>query len=624
MSAGDDGGNVEDFRDRGRSWHPRRSDRDGETPDDASCPVIPVGHDKGVNYFLTNAGQFRELRDEQLRGVNIVGLFGTAAGWLVQRFPKRDPRGTPLPETGQWIVSEAQAYLIARAQAEGLFNPAERIRGIGTWKARDGSLIVHAGDEVLIGGAWRKAGFKHEGFVYSAWPAVTRPAAKPATEREIADYFQFLDRWAWVEPRHARMLYIGWQAAQFVLGALTWRPHLQITGPSEAGKTTLDKLSRGVIGTLAVGRSASTEAAIRQMLLECCRPVFIDEIEASKPLMARALIDFARIASNDDQSDVGRGSADGRAVQYPARASFSFSSVLPLRFEPQDLLRITVLRLGRPRGGTAPDGAPEAKAIKDEVRRFGKMGPAIYARMLKAWPRLQKNLAMVGEALADLGGRARVADQLGTLLACGYTLRHDKALDRDTAAELVKDYQTPELVGDADQADERAILDCLLTRAVFIPHGINGTQRELIGQMVREGGKRRLGSWDKALRDHGLGIEYFDPGDKAKRRRPDGLALAISTQHEGVRALLEGSRWEHTDVHDVLRYRIPGADTARDPDTGESRKVSFGGIKSRATLIPWKQLPLADDEAAGDGGTSGAGAVPAGESGVVPGEPTEF
>jgi hypothetical protein len=474
------------------------------------CPVTILGHDDGLYSFLTPEGQLRTLKARHLDSTGLMSIFGTEGQWLWDAFPKRAKDGDNVID---WNVKPAQEFLIRRAHAVGLFRPERTVRGPGVWLDVDEhgkrSLVVHCGDMVLLpseGGdgptrtlvEWRSAGIKWGDYIYPASPAETRPAAHGASKAQATEFYDFVKSWAWRSPVHAPRLLLGFVAASMICGALKWRPHIQIAGGSGTGKTSLEFVCRGVLGSQVLAVSAPTEAAIRQELRGAARPVFVDEIETDNMLRSRQVLELARLASSEAQAPVTRGSVDGKATRWPIRGCFAFSSVLHPRYRPQDLARICILELDPLPVGERSDGELLQAWVVRETERFERMGPALRRRMIDGYDRFTRNLVVFEAAIGALGERARVAAQLGTLLACAETMLSDEVITAEAAAKLVEAFAIADITGHSDEEDQNDCLAHLLTTQVRVEF-----EKTTIAGPAAVSRSRRSPSWSRAGRAAG-------------------------------------------------------------------------------------------------------------------------
>ncbi len=164
------------------------------------CPVIPVGTEDGLFYFLTALGELRGLKPDQVANRHIVAMFAPDSQYLLEQWPRRklvavtddngdkveDADGNVVKEwiTTGWHSEDVSNLLMDVAARQGVWNARERVRGKGSWLGDDGSLIIHSGSHVLFDGMWRRPGL-YDKMVYPSATPVPRPAPEilPAPDR---------------------------------------------------------------------------------------------------------------------------------------------------------------------------------------------------------------------------------------------------------------------------------------------------------------------------------------------------------------------------------------------------------------------------------------------------------
>lgn len=535
-----------------------------------NCPVRPLGHSGAVYYYLSPCGELRKLTHRDHAATGILSLFDGDMAWLEKNFPRFDREG----EVAGYKREKAAAWLMKACAGSGLFDLEKVLRGPGAWRDEAGGLILHCGDRIrLPGGEWQAAGCYLDGHIYPASAPEPRPAPIAAPAAEVAGLLELLKTWNWRDPETDPRLFLGWIGAAMLAGALRWRPHIWVTGDRGSGKSTLEQLTDSLLGSAVYRASDPSAAGIRQGLGGAARPVLLDEIEvpADGTLgRAREVVNLARLGSTDGQGAVVRGSADGKAQAYHIRACFYFSSILTVPLLPQDLTRICVLNLDPLQ---RIEGA--AAAMREGLKRYGRLGPALRARMVNGWERLQDALIVYDAALQELGHGARQADQIGALLACADVLMSDAPADSDSAAQVVAAFRPGEVLDREDDADHVQCVMHLLSRGA---DAWNSGRRRTIGELINEA--RESPDASRALRAYGLAIQKGGDGRRA---------LAIATNHDSLREIFAGTRWAH-GVWSQSLARVPGAEKMR-------KVVNFGGARSRAIAIGLEWVAESSEDA---------------------------
>jgi hypothetical protein len=155
------------------------------------CPVIALGIGGSDAYFLNTLGEIVRLTGSQSGKGPLDVLFAGRGGWMVWAWP-RWTKGTEKspPQVNGWAADVARVDLLRACYMRGIYDESTAVRGLGAWLADDGGLIYHAGDAVLIDGAWREPG-EFGAAIYPARRTIARPAAhpEPAGTGSAGDYF---------------------------------------------------------------------------------------------------------------------------------------------------------------------------------------------------------------------------------------------------------------------------------------------------------------------------------------------------------------------------------------------------------------------------------------------------
>lgn len=609
-------------------------------PDD--CPVIPVGTEDGVFYFLTALGELRGLTCDKVANKHIVGMFAPFSDYLLDQWPREkrvqavgpdgepieDDKGKPVMRTivTGWRNDDVAMLLMDVAAEKGVWNAREKVRGRGAWKGDDGGLILHSGNHVMIGGRWLRPGM-YDDMVYPTAPAIPKPATDPnRTGEDIAPklvhslrargiaiaqdasparvLLELLKTWNWARPMIDPMLLLGWNGAAVYGGALDYRPLSWITGDKATGKSALQKL----IGWLHDGgilqSPDASEAAVRQVLGQQSLPVGIDEAEAERDnRKILALVKLARLAATS-QGNIMRGGQDHKGHEFQATSCFLFSSILVPPIPSQDKSRLAVLELGE-----LPAGSREPAMDKREINA---LGAAMRRRLADRWPQWPGVLEAYKDTLINFGKHGgRVSDQFGALLAAAHILLEDEMPEDEALAQWGQLLAIDQLAETADESDEA-------TRCI---HHLASSLVQLAGH----GTPRQVAEWIlQATEPLGVGaaqpgtVEYGEAVDRRKRAadmlakigmrivtgsaRPperagtarekpvpgrDYLAVAVSGQ--GLARLFENSVW-NDGVWSQALGRVRGA------LKNQTQRIS--GLSCKCTLVPIDAFLMREDDMA--------------------------
>lgn len=580
-------------------------------PDD--CPVIPIGTESGAFYFITALGELRALTADKVANKHIVGMFAPDSQYLLDTWPRKKLVKSKDANTGEdieeWIVTgwrndDVAMLLMDVAAAKGVWNARERVRGRGAWRARDGSLIIHAGNHVLINGTWQRPGM-YDNMVYPTAPSIPRPWPKPVAAGEDGPAYALLSllrKWKWARPMIDPRLLLGWIGAAMMGAFLSYRPLAWITGDSKTGKSTLQELIGWVLGGALLQSPDASEAAVRQVLGQQSLPVAIDEAEAEEDnRKVLALVKLARIAATA-AGNIMRGGQDHQGHEFQARTCFLFSSILIPPIPPQDRNRMAILELDE-----LPSGQRQPKFDEAQMNELGEQLRRRIADRAGAFPAI---LEKFKDALVDFGGHNnRTAGQFGTLLAASHILLEDgmpddqevmdwgellamsglsEAADNQPGGQECADYLLFSLVQLQQGGQQRLVSDWLLQASQPIEH---------LDVMVANDRRAERESARKALAKIGLAV--VTGKDRDARGGAEATAVpgrdyvAIAGgRHQGLARIYADSKWKQGGWSQALG-RIEGA--------VKGHQVKIAGRNTRATLVPIDQLLQHDAVAADDG-----------------------
>ncbi len=557
----------------------RRSGRgsdDGQAPQlPEGCPVVPLGTKDGINYFLSELGEFREIK--QLGRLDILGLFGRRNGLPRVYWPRVNSEGEP---TG-WRPELAAEALSGAAARKGIWNPFERVRGRGAWLGEDGELILHCGDIVYDGRAWREPGIFGR-YVLPAGEPIMRPWDRPVPNGSkggpASELLALLKTWNWRRRDLDARLVLGWIGASMLGGALKWRPLIWITGGKSTGKSTLQEMIKALFGDALLSIADPSGAGLWQTLKYDTLPAALDEREAENDnRQQNGLVKLARLAASGGV--ILRGGADHNSEKFMARSCFMFSSIRMPPLLGQDRSRIAICALGELQAVEAPDLS---------TRRMGPLGRQLLRRLVDGWPRYAQAVGAYRAALLKVGHNNRGVDVFGTLLACADLLLNDHEVDGDSAAELATLLDVAVLPeAEDDASDQQRWLQHLLTHSIPLDGvGARNTVTEWLRRAVTNAPfESEAGEADRILATYG--IKVMRPRGQAKPTH-----FAVANQHTGLERLHAGTHWSGRSgsigVWVQAARDLPGADVTTQ---------RFGGPAAKGTSIPLELVfPKDEDE----------------------------
>lgn len=517
--------------------------------------INPQGHNDGTYYFYP-------LESGQITGLSAPGLNS------IQNLYRLAPRsfwerayGIGGEVSDKKICALASAALMDACHRRGIYLP-ETTRGVGVW-IDGGKVAVNTGDAVIYEGErYKPAAFRGE-FVYESGPKVMKIAETPLRNAE-ADVFRQISRMlTWKRPIYAD-LFCGWAVIAPVAGALNWRPHVQISGESGSGKSTvIGKILAPVLGSIAIMREGGTsEAAVRKGLGKSSRPYVLDESEQESQrarINQQAILTLARISSSG-------GMIENANEKFRLQSCFCFCSINPSAEQRADESRITQLNL-------VPDKAHDAKQKYDNLLKLidQTLTPEYSARLLKRtidnMDALLKNAQTFALAASGALGSARAGDQIGPMLAGAFLLTSTRQVTLDEAKSWIAAQEWSWHEGNDDgQSDSHRCLAHMM--AARVRYDVEGQGRESsLGELV-ERAVRGAGDTEQKAKDalKGYGIKV------------SGGRLLIANQSSPLKRIMADTPW---GVWKSALERFPGADNAG------GRVVYFApALKVRAVSIP--------------------------------------
>jgi putative DNA primase/helicase len=468
--------------------------------------------------------------------------------------------------------------LIQRSQGLPKFDP-QRIRGRGCWI--DGEDVVfHAGDRLVINGAARPIPQFSSSVraIYEGALEIPVDSGDGADNRTAARLIELCEMLSWERPLYGKLL-AGWLAIAPICGALVWRPHLWLTGPSGSGKSwSVANIISPIVGDSAIHvQGATTEAGLRQKIGSDALPVVFDEAESEDKRGQQRLegvLELARQASSESKARITKGSAGGGAIDYMVRSCFLFASIGVAAVKKADVSRVTVLQLRKNNGPGSQEHFEVVKALwMDTVQRKG-FAEQIRARSLANAKTLRANAETFSSVAVEFTGDKRSADQLGTLLAGAFSLTSTRIATEEFAKDWMAKQDWTGFKAEEIDNDENQCLSHLF--AASIRYEITGrpvtrsvSEAVAIANLSDSyGSNEQLGERNEtrdALRRHGILIK-------------DGRA-SIANRHPALERIFADTPWAGAKWRQQLE-RVPGHE--------KHEVMNFGlNIRQRAVSVPF-------------------------------------
>lgn len=534
----------------------------------SSLPFLLLGHDRGTYFYLPREScQVLSLTAAQHNKSHFFQLADIQ--WWIDGFAD---------ERGRVDWDSAANHIMRTCMAQGIYDPS-RVRGRGAWADAD-RVILHLGNRLVINGISSPITKLPSNFssyyFYENAKAIDGPGSETLSDDLAHSIANIAERFRWETPASAQLL-LGWIVLAPVCGALTWRPHIWITGGAGTGKTTILKtFMKPLLGGMYEGATGgTTEAGLRGQLRSDAIPVVFDELEQNEQKdkqIVQNILSLARIASSEG-GKIYKGTATGGSNIFEIRSMFCVSSINVALVQRADLDRFCVLSLRRDEM-KRDDWAEFEQQILDTCTE--ENGRLLVARTLRHIPTIRKNARTLATALSRRFGQ-RFGDQYGTLLAGAWSLEANGGteLSLDMALQWIDqmDWESREI--DASDADETKCLNHILQYLLQVEGGRRMSVLELV-QLASRGVTYAIPGRDQpsdeietVLGRYGLRVMHRE--------------LAIANSSTNLQAILRDTPWAGTAYRQALR-RVPGAVAA-------SASIRFKGMgMSRATLVPLEQL----------------------------------
>ena len=472
------------------------------------------------------------------------------------------------PSKTNYDRDQAVDDLVQRSKEIGIFNP-NIIRGRGSWV--DGSnVVIHNGSSLIVNGRSTKLENQRSKYLYELSEPLGMDVSNPMGDDEAEQMAEFIQGLSWSREIDGHLL-AGWCVIAPVCGALSWRPHIWLTGAAGTGKSwVFQNVVRSMLGACCLSVQGETsEAGLRQSLGHDAIPVVFDEAEGEDKRnqdRMQAVMALMRAASAEDGGVMAKGTSSGTAKTYRIRSCFAFASIAVQVHQQSDRTRVTVLTLSRP--------STTKQEWEEKRRYFTKTFTADYvqrlqARTVKLLPVILHNTKVFSKIIAEELGEQRLGDQLAPMFAGRVSLMSSDRISEEDARELFRGYEFDDERSLTETKDELACLRHILEQQITAHNRDDRAMQVTVSELVQavrniEGGVNITAmTAEEVLSRCGLKVEHD--------------VILVSNTSLWIRNALINTQWAKN--HSRILIRIEGAKT--------TSVVRFaGGIISRAVQIP--------------------------------------
>ena len=533
-------------------------------------PFTCLGYDSdGYHYQPRTTGQVMRLSSSAHGGVNLCRL--APLPYWETLYPSK--RGV------NWTA--AASDLFCRQAAIGMFDP-DRLRGRGIWWDDD-RCVLHLGDRLVVDGSSQPLSTPFSsGFHYQRGAALVGTGdAVPLSDEEAFLVLSIADRFHWEVPASGLLL-AGWITLAPICGALSWRPHIWLSGPAGSGKSHVFERFCGVLlaDMARVFVGSVTEAGIRQTLHSDALPVLIDEAEGNEredQQRIQAILALTRVSSSESRAAIVKGSPSGDVARYSVRSMFLLASIATGLKQGADRRRFALLNLRNPTEIPQQEREAHWQALDRDLQQLitPVFANRLLARTVSLIPVIRRSIAVCSRVAAAHFDSQALGDQYGTLLAGAWSLQSSRVPTEAEVQGLIQGTDWSSYRESTEIADERRCLNRILQYQLRVESeertGLVRTVLELV-ELVTTGMASplepvRVADAADLLARHGLRVREGE--------------LLISNTAEAIARMLANTAWS-TNWSTILG-RLPGAT--------RSLLVHFRGVgTSRAVAIPLASL----------------------------------
>lgn len=365
----------------------------------------------------------------------------------------------PEKVTGKDIVRQYKGQLMQMCKRKGKFDP-ERVLSTGVWPDGKGGVVANLGNTLYIPGR----GFvDHSDYesdkVYISAPKSMDIEVLPMKNAESVKLRYICEALSW-RYKISGSLLAGWIYAAIMSGALRWRPHIFVTGGKGSGKTTVMKyiIKAVLAGWSTNADGGSTGAGFRRKLGNKASPVISDEME-TETQKQRATADDVLTLARQSSSGAEYSNAYGDITVH---SCFCFGGINPNIKHGADKDRITEMELVKDRSEGFRDRWKEKeREIKNTITR--DFGVRLARRAIDNAESFLANVEVFEDALAEMLGDSRSAEQFAPMVAGLYALHSTNRIEADRAKAWVHEQDWDFFHQEEEGTDAEKMVSHLLT-----------------------------------------------------------------------------------------------------------------------------------------------------------------
>ena len=489
-----------------------------------------LGYNEGTYYYFPFHGRQIVALAPSAHSIQNLLQLDTLEAW-------QDKHGGDKVPSSK-IALLASNALMSVAKDRGVFQEADRVRGCGVWED-EGRFILNAGDALYIKGQKKRFSDVKSEFTYVAAQRLLVPSDNPLTAAEAYKLRNICESVTW-DNKLSGSLLAGWLVIAPICAALSYRPHIYLTGEAESGKSTvMDLIIKKVVGKISVNvDGGTTEPAIRDQMNYDARPLIFDEAEPSPSM--DAVIGLSRKAST--------GATVKKFGQKPFKARFCacFGAINPPVNKTADESRISFLVIKKNRRQNAPQEYQNLLKLIDETIT-SEFSSRLLARTLANIDTLMQNIQTFQKSARYVIGSPRAAQQIGTMLAGLYLLSKTDLITPEAAETWLKAYDWSEHTIIGQDTDPVRLAQHIASSLIKV--SLNGQIKEVsMADLIDAAHRVPNGPEDKILRNHGIAVK--DNFVDIANRSPNFSKLLKDTEWE--------MKWSRTlsDIQGAQKMKV--------------------------------------------------------------------
>ena len=525
--------------------------------------VTPLGYDGQGFYFISSDKPIVTKIAAAAFSPNVVYDLLSVHSYWASRFPAEKAK-----DGIAW--SDLTIALMGSCKLKGVFRP-HNVRGSGVWKD-SGKTVINTGDGLFIDGELKPYNALKSKYIYQASSHTPIPTENFATASEMQELSSILEQLSWKRKESAYFL-LGWLMVAPVCGAIKWRPHIWVTGPSGSGKSYVMReiISPLITNSLTV-RGNTTEAGIRQTLNADAKPLIFDESETNDEKSSKRIkgvIELCRQASDAEDSRVYKGTAGGNALSYGANFSAALASVRVNLEVIQDKNRFTTLEIVLDKdNGFSGEFGIDNRLKKIITKEFAEK---MFARSVDKIDLIKENFKTLHEPLTKKHN-ARFADQYGMLMAGYFAAIDDKPISPKQAVWASNDFMDlSEDIEETSELDERECFDHIMS-STFLERGESHSVGMIVNLIVKSKSDEFAAMRGDDAKTAPLHNALMQRGLKVVQKKDNIFYLAVQNTNPELKKMFRDSKW--TSGWGAALKRLPFASSSVQNFDGMSRKCT--------------------------------------------------